>query len=411
MSNHKNGVPEHLHNSGTATRVLHADRQANSSSAVSPPIYQTATFRASSARDFAERASRPRHSEFYTRYGNPNHRQVEAVVASLEGAESALVTASGTAAATTAVLAFAGAGDHVVAQTNHYGGTSSFLREMLPRFGVEVTLVDQADSEAFERALRPNTRLIIIETPANPVMKITDLQAVASIARAHKVLTLADNTVATPINQRPLDRGIDLVFHSATKYFGGHSDISAGLIAGSEALLERIWKTHVLLGATLGPFDAWLMLRGLRTLPLRVRQHNSNALAVARFLERHPVVKVVHYPGLESHPQHELARRQMSGFGGLLSFELQAGASPSAFLAALRLSDQAPSLGGVETLGLQPAALFAHYMDPEQAARAGIPAGMLRFSIGLEDEHDLLADFEQALAAAETGCARVAAQV
>jgi methionine-gamma-lyase len=242
-------------------------------------------------------------------------------------------------------------------------------------------------------------------------MKITDLRAVASIARAHKIMTLEDNTVATPVNQRPLELGIDLVFHSATKYFGGHSDISAGMIAGPAALLERIWKTHVLLGATLGPFDSWLMLRGLRTLPLRVRQHNSNALAVARFLERHPVVKVVHYPGLESHPQHELARRQMSGFGGLLSFELQDGASPTVFLSALRLSRQAPSLGGVETLGLQPAALFANYMNPEQAARSGIPASMLRFSIGLEDERDLIADFEQALLAAETGRSRVAVQV
>jgi cystathionine beta-lyase/cystathionine gamma-synthase len=386
-------------NDAIETRLIHADRGLNPTAAVAPPIYQTATFRAESADDFGERASRPRHPEFYTRFGNPNRAQVERVLAELEGAESALVTASGMAAISTAVLTFVRQGDHVVAQSNHYGGTLTLLRDFLPKFGVEVTQVDQTDVAAFQSAIRPNTRLVIVESPSNPVMKITDLRAVAGLARQRGAMTIADNTFATPLNQRPLELGVDLVFHSATKYFGGHSDLIAGVIMGSSSLLEKAWNTSVILGAGLAPFDAWLLLRGVRTLALRVRQQNENALALARFLETQPAVRSVHYPGLNSHPQHALASRQMTGFGGMLSFELKGGyAAASSFLKNVRLASHAASLGGVETLVVSAAANFLHYMSAEEAERSGVSTGLVRVSVGIEAANDLIADFEQALA-------------
>ncbi|HYY93586.1 MAG TPA: PLP-dependent transferase, partial [Pyrinomonadaceae bacterium] len=262
-----------------------------------------------------------------------------------------------------------------------------------------VTRVDQRDVAAFEQAVRPNTKLIFIETPSNPVMALTDLSAVAVLAKSRDITTLIDNTFATPINQRPLDLGVDLSVHSGTKYFGGHSDLVAGAIMGSRDRITAIWNTHVILGAALGPFDAWLMLRGLRTLSLRVERHNRNASALAEFLDDHPAVKTVHYPGLKSHPQHELARKQMSGFGGVLGFELKGGyGAADRCLSNLRLASRAASLGGVETLAVHPASNFLHYMTLEEAERIGIAPGLLRVSVGLEGEDDLIADFEQALA-------------
>ena len=391
--------PEHLKNTSVETRLIHADRHLNSTSAVVAPIYQTANFRGDSAKDFAQRAGEARHPEFYTRYGNPTLAQVESVLASLEGAESALVTASGMGAASAAILSIVGQGTHIVAQTSHYGGTLNLLKTFVPKFGVEVTHVDQRDTAAFERAIQPNTKLILVETPSNPTMDLTDLRAVAAIAKSKGIVTLMDNTFATPLNQRPIDLGIDLVFHSATKYFGGHSDIIAGAVMGSSEWIMKIWNTHVMLGTALGPFDAWLMLRGLRTLSLRVRQHNENALALAQFLETHKAVKTVHHPGLTSHPQHELARKQMSGFGGMLSFEVQGGyAAADRFLSRLQLASRAASLGGVESLAVHPASNFLHYMTLEEAAKIGIMPGLLRISVGLEGVNDLIADFDQALA-------------
>ena len=391
-------MDDSLKNASIETRLIHSDHDLNATSAVVAPIYQSATFRGDSAEDFARRAGEPRHPEFYTRYGNPTLQQVESVLADLEGAESALVTASGMAAISAPVLSIVSQGTHVIAQTNHYGGTLNLLKSLLPRFGVEVTQVEQRNSSAFEAAIRPNTKLILLETPSNPVMGLTDLRAVAAIARSHKITTLIDNTFATPLNQRPIDFGIDLLFHSATKYFGGHSDLIAGVVMGSKEAITNVWNTHVMLGATLGPFDAWLVLRGLRTLSLRVRQHNDNAQALAEFLENNKAVKKVYYPGLKSHPQHDLARRQMSGFGGMLSFELDGYEAADRVLSRLRLASRAASLGGVETLAVHPASNFLHYMTLEEAARIGIAAGLLRISVGLEGKDDLIADFDQALA-------------
>lgn len=390
--------PEYLDDASLETILIHADRPLNQTSAVVAPIYQSVTFRGDSAEDFARRASQPRHPEFYTRYGNPNLNQAEAVLAALEGAEAGLVTASGMGALTAAVLTIVEQGAHVVAQTNHYGGSLNLLRNLLPKFGVEVTLVDQRNNDEFEQAIRSNTKLMLLESPSNPVMALTDLQAVAEIAKSHGIVTIIDNTFATPVNQRPIELGVDLVFHSATKYFGGHSDLLAGVVLGTREWIERIWNNHVIIGAALGPFDAWLMLRGLRTLPLRIQRHNENAMAVARFLEDHRAVKAVYYPGLKSHPQHELARRQMSGFGGMLSVELEGGyEAADRLLSRLRLFARAASLGGVESLAVHPASNFLHYMTLEEAEQIGIAPGLVRVSVGIEAQDDLIRDFDQAL--------------
>jgi methionine-gamma-lyase len=308
---------------------------------VAPPIYQTATFWAEDAEQFAQAAVNRRGADFYTRYGNPNHAQVSAVVAELEHAEAAMVTAS----------------------------------------------------------LTPQTRLILVESPSNPLLQVTDLRAVAKLVRAHDVLTMADNTFATPVNQRPADFGIDLVWHSATKYLNGHTDVSAGVLAGQAEILDRIWDVALLTGAVLGPFDAWLLLRGLRTLPLRVARHNVNGQALAEALTGHPAVARVHYPGLATHSQHALAGSQMSGFGGVLGIELVGGSEAAdAFLGRLRYARRSASLGGVDSLAVHPASMWRGMLSEDQIAASGVPLGLVRLAAGTEDTPDLVAD---ALAAAD----------
>jgi methionine-gamma-lyase len=270
---------------------------------------------------------------------------------------------------------------------------------------VTTTLVDQTDTEAFEKALTSRTRLILVESPSNPLLQITDLRAVADLARAHDVLTMADNTFATPLNQRPTDFGIDLVWHSATKYLNGHTDVSAGVLAGPAELLNRIWDIGLLTGAVLGPFDAWLLLRGMRTLPLRVPRHNANGQALAEALHDHPAVSRVHYPGLPSHPQHKLAASQMSGFGGVLGIEFTGGfEAADAFLGRLRYARRSASLGGVESLAVHPASMWRGMLDEDQIA-ASVPPGLVRLAAGTEDTADLVAD---ALAAADAVVATAA---
>ncbi|MBV8854550.1 MAG: aminotransferase class V-fold PLP-dependent enzyme, partial [Sinobacteraceae bacterium] len=290
------------------TIVGHADSGDDDDTALAPPIIQTSAFRARSAADFEEMAG-PRHNRNYTRDGNPTFTRVEKIIAELEGAETALLTASGMGAMSASVLAHVSQGEHVVAQRSHYMGTTQLLTDVLPRFGVEVTHVDQTSISALEAAVRETTKLIIVETPANPLLNLTDLAAVAAIARPRGILTICDSTIGTPINQQPLQLGIDLVMHSATKFLGGHHDLLAGVVAGRRKLIDPIWHLTVALGPVADPFSAWLLLRGLRTLPLRVERHNHSALQIARFLETHAAVSAVHYPGLEEHPQHELARR------------------------------------------------------------------------------------------------------
>lgn len=384
-----------------ASLVIHADDEFATDSAIAPPIHQTSTFRAGSAADFAAMATQPRHSRYYTRYGNPTLERAETIIAQLEGAEAALVTGSGMGAITTTILALVQSGDHIVAQRNHYMGTTKLLTEILPRFGVTATLVDQTDVAAFAAALRPETKLLLVETPSNPTMQLTDLQAIADLARPRNILTFCDNTFASPYNQRPLAHGIDLVMHSATKYLGGHHDLSAGVVAGSQALLAKIWEAHMVIGAVLGPIDGWLLLRGLRTLAVRVKQQNQTALAIAQYLERHPAIEQVYYPGLPSHPQYALAQRQMKGFGGVLSFAVKGGyGATQRFISTLKLPTQAVSLGGYESLVVHAAAMWEGTLGEAGLMEAGIQPNLVRFSVGLEDEQDLIADLQQALAQA-----------
>ncbi|WP_335936401.1 trans-sulfuration enzyme family protein [Streptomyces sp. PTD5-9] len=381
------------------TLLAHADADPGEPS-LAPPLHQTVNCSARTAEDFDVLNEQPRPEQYYRRYGNPTQARLERVAAAAEGAEAALATASGMGAISTVLLSLLSRGEHVVAQRSMYGGTLSLLQDIAPRFGVEVTFVDQTDTDAFARALTPETGLIMMETPSNPLLRLTDVEAVAALARARGILTFADNTVATPVNQRPLEQGVDLVMHSVTKAMSGHADVQAGIVLGKAGLIERIWRTHTMVGAVVSPFDAWLALRGLRTLSMRVERQNRCAQAVAEYLAEHPAVRVVNYPGLTGHPQHGLAKRQMRGFGGLLSFELRGGrATAERFISALRLAVRSPSLGGTRSTLVRPAAMWANELTEEQLVEAGVPSGLVRFAVGLEHEADLIADLGQALAA------------
>jgi cystathionine beta-lyase/cystathionine gamma-synthase len=383
---------------GLQTKVLHGSDELNETHAVTAPIWQTSTFTADSAEHMAAISEADQPAEFYTRYGNPAHKQVASTIAALEGGEAALVAASGMGAIYAAVMTLLQKGDHVVTQHNLYSATSKLFRDFAPRWGVECTFVDQTKMEEFAAALRPNTKLIYVESPSNPLLRLTDLRALAELARGRGVTTMMDNTFATPVNQRPLQLGIDVVVHSATKYLGGLHDLMAGAVVGAAAYVNEVWDFSLVSGAVLSPFDARLLQRGLKTLGLRVERQNRNAMALAQFLEGHPKVARVHYPGLESHPQHAIARRQMSGFTGMMSVELKGGpAAVKSFVESLKLAACAVSLGGLTTLVVPAAAMWSHQHTPEQRRAAGIGDGLVRISVGAEDERDLLADFAQAL--------------
>ena len=381
---------------GPATLAIHADRDENPTRAISPPIFQSATYRWDGA-SFGGRASASvEPTEFYARWGNPNGKQLEAIIAALEGAERALVVASGAAAALLSVLPFVAAGDHVVAARTLYGETANQLTSLFPRFGVSCTRASTNRVDDFASALRPETKIVLIETPANPTLEIVDIAAIAELARAHGARLVVDNTFATPLNTRPLELGAHLVFHSATKYLSGHSDVIAGALAGDEESITSAWAHLRMIGPVLNPFDAWLVTRGLRTLPLRMARHNENGLAVAEWLAQHPAIERVHYPGLTTHPDHDIARRQMRGFGAMASIELRGGETAARrFVSQLRIFSMATSLGGVESLAQFPAVL-APVMNPD--APSGLPGGgFVRLSIGCEDLADLRDDLAQAL--------------
>lgn len=384
---------------GMRTRLIHDARAANETMAVSPPIYQTSTYLLRTPEEGAVLAEETAPAAFYTRYGSPNTKQVEALLAALEGSEAALAVGSGMAAVSTAILSNVRAGDHVIAQQTHYTGAMSLLSETLPRYGVEVTQVDQRDTPAFARAVRPNTKIIYTESPTNPTMDITDLRAVAQVAHEAGALAITDNTFASSYNQRPLELGYDLVVHSATKYLNGHADVTAGALMGSQALVDQAWEYTRVHGPVLHPFEAWLLRRGLATYGLRMAAHNESALAVARFLEGHPAVERVYYPGLASHPGHELARRQMpGGFGGMLSFEMRGGYD--AAYNVIRRTEVcllAVSLGGVESLITHPASMIHTHQSDAERATAGISPSLIRLSVGLENVEDIIADLDQAL--------------
>ena len=386
------------------TTLIHADHDARWDNSITPSIAQGTNWAADSAEDFSAVANDPLNPFMYNRHGNANHAQVAAVVARLEGAERALVTASGMGAASTTVLSLVSAGDHVVGQRSMYAGVSEMMLRVLPRFGVSCTVVDQGDLRAFERALRPETALVLLESPSNPRLEVTDLRAVAELARTCGATTVADNTFATPVNQRPLELGVDVVWHSATKYMGGHSDLMAGVVAGRREVIERIWLAANVAGAVCAPFNAWLLLRGLRTLGLRMERHNGNGLAVATALAEHPAVDRVHYAGLPDHPGHEVAARQMSGFGGVLSVELAGGyEAADRFIELLRYPRRASSLGGVSSLVVHPAAMWAKTLTPAELEDAGVAAGLVRYSAGIENTDDLVEDALRAADGVDAG--------
>jgi methionine-gamma-lyase len=381
------------------TRLIHGAQAANDTSAVTPPIFATSTFRLSSPEEGAALAAEVAPSEFYARYGTPNNKQVELMLADLEGAEAALVVGSGAAAITIAMMSNLAAGDHIIAQHVHYTAAMTMLAEVLPRYGVEVTQVDQTDTDAFARALRPNTKVIYTESPTNPTLQLTDLRATADLAHSVGALAITDNTFASSYNQLPLSLGCDLVLHSATKYLNGHADITAGALMGSREIIERAWVWMRVFGPVLHPFDSWLLRRGLLTYPLRLDVHNRNGLEVARFLEGHKAVERVFYPGLPSHPQHELALKQMlGGFGGMVAFEMKGG-----FDAAYRLIGRtelcvlAVSLGGVESLITHPASMIHAHQSAEQREIGGVSPGLIRLSVGLEAAEDIIEDLDQAM--------------
>ena len=378
--------------------LLHADDALHEGTSLTPPIPWSATFVAEDAQAFARMASEPMHPRYYTRYGNPLHERVVRVVAGLEGAATGLVTASGMGAITLVTMGLLAQGDRVVAQRNHYMGTTRLLSELLARFGVGVTFVEQTDTAAFERALRTPAALLMLETPTNPDCSLTDLEAVAALGHAAGARVVVDNTFATPLNQQPLSLGADLVVHSATKYLGGHHDLTAGVVVGSEALISTLWQTQTVLGATLSPMDAWLLLRGLRTLSVRMERINASALVVARALAAHPAVESVSYPGLDSHPQHALARRQMRRFGGVMGVRLRTDYTGTArFVSGLSLAQHAVSLGGVDTLVVHAAAMWAGTLDDAQMRVSGIEPNLVRLSVGLEHPDDLIADLRRGL--------------
>jgi cystathionine beta-lyase/cystathionine gamma-synthase len=374
---------------------------------VSTPIYQSSTYILPTPELGAEIAASWHPQRFYTRYGSPNVARVEAAVAELEGAESAVAVGSGMAAISAAILAHVRAGDHVVAQTAHYTAALSLFSDWLPRQGVEVTQVDQTDIKAFADAIGPKTRLVYTESPTNPTMALTDLEAVSALAHAKGATVVTDNTFASSFNQLPLTFGVDLVVHSATKYLNGHSDVTAGVIAGPRNLIEPVWEYARVHGPVLHPMEAWLLGRGLKTYALRMRQHNQSGALVAHALANAKGVAKVHYPGLASHPQHDLARRQMSGgFGGMMSFVVDGSSAEDRFKRAqdvlrnVRLCTSAASLGGTETLIIHPASMIFSHQSPDQLAALGVEPGLLRLSVGLEHPQDIADDLTSALSGA-----------
>ena len=376
------------------TNLIHAgEPQPRIGGAVEIPIFQSAMF------EYAGEASY--HDLGYIRLNNtPNHTALHGKLAALEGAEAALVTASGMAAISTTLLTLLSAGDHLIAQNTLYGGTYDLITRDFPKLGIEFDLVDADDPTSWETKLRPGTKAIYVEAMTNPVLQVADLRGVVAFARRHRLVSLIDNTFATPVNFRPLDAGFDLSLHSATKYLNGHADIVGGAIAGRRDTIERIRHKLNHLGGCMDPHAAFLLNRGLKTLALRVRYQNESTLRIARVLQARPEVERVNYAGLESHPRHARARDLFSGFGGVLSFELRASAEQAdQFMKRTTIPIIAPSLGGVQTLLTRPATTSHAGLSREERLRAGISDGLIRMSVGIEDTDEIIEDLESALRA------------
>jgi cystathionine gamma-synthase len=393
-------------NNHFSTQAVHGGEEKRKPyGALTTPIVQTSTYTfrdTAEIVDFLERkAARKAGADLevrdeYGRYSNPTQSAAERKLAVLEGGERALLFSTGMAAITTAVLTLLSAGDHLLMIDNSYRRTREFALKFLVRWGIECTLVPIDDPAAWVAAMRPNTRLFFSETPTNPYLRVMDLSAMVNVAREHGILTMVDSTFGTPVNLRPLEYGIDLVMHSASKYLGGHNDLLAGTVIGPRRLLDEIENARGVLGGVGGPHDAYLLLRGLKTLDLRVRRQNESALRMAHFLEGHPAVRTVYYPGLPGHPDHEIARRQMSGYGGVVSFEIDGDMEDTGrFIDRLQIPYIGPTLGGVESIAQQQARFVS--LDPEERRATGIVDNLVRYALGIEDCDDLIADLARAL--------------
>lgn len=366
--------------------------------AVSVPVYNASVFAFADADEGAAIHNYQKPGYFYGKLGNPTQDALERAICEMENGKSALAFASGMAAISTSVLTLVKSGDHIVAPDSMYSTTTIFFEELHERFGIETTFVDASNAESYAAAVRPNTKIFWIESPSNPLLNITDFSAVAEIAKKNSIITIADNTFATPFNQKPLNLGIDVVIHSATKYLGGHSDLTAGLMVGKKEIVEAArLRTTKLYGGNIAPQIAWLVLRGMKTLALRMERHNDNAFAIAHILEKHSKVSEVFYPGLASHESCEVARRQMKGFGGMIAFDVGSVEAGKTLVNNVEICTLATSLGGVETI-LQHSASMTHAALPvEQRLKAGVTDGLIRLSVGIEDVGDLITDLEYAL--------------
>jgi methionine-gamma-lyase len=383
---------------GDATLAIHGGENLHGVGApVATPIARTSTFTFSSTAEMKRWAEGRSKAYIYTRYGNPTLSVAETKLAALEGAEAAVVAASGMAAISSALLSVLRAGDEVIATRQLYGGTYRLMRDILPRLGIVVRHVE-SDLAGLERLVNDTTRALYVETPTNPTLRLVDLRQAVASAKKHKLVSIVDNTFATPVLQKPIAFGFDMTVHSATKYLGGHSDLIAGAVTGSARHMAAVREMIIYLGGSMDPEVGFLLIRGLKTLELRVRRQCANAMAVAKFLARHPRVERVHYPGLASHPDHALAKKQMRGFGSMLAFDVKGGIA-----AARRVCDRvrvfllAASLGGAESLVVLPIYTSHYKMSAQELAAAGVSPGTVRVSVGLEDPQDLIADLAQAL--------------
>jgi cystathionine gamma-synthase len=375
--------------------VRGASEMEKKNAPVAPPIYQTSTFEVT---DNDEQIRVTTTDRYYTRWGNPTITLAEETVAALEGTEAARVFASGMGAITTTILALLKAGDHIVAQRDIYGGVTKFFSEWLPKVGIETTFVDTTDYEQHARAIRANTKMLYLESPTNPSLCVVDMKRSAALAKHHGLISMIDSTFGTPINQRPAEYGMDLVMHSGTKYLSGHADLTCGVVCGRSELMKQIEESRKTLGNCMDPHAAWLLIRGMKTLAVRVARQNENALRVAEFLEGHAKVRRVHYPWLKSHPQYAVAREQMSGGSGMVTFEVDGtGEDARRVSEAMRLFTLATSLGGVESLVSIPVLTSHAMISAEQRAEMGVTEQMVRLSVGIESADDMIEDLERAL--------------
>lgn len=381
------------------TRCVHAGEGKNPYGAHATPIYQTSTFVFESAEAAADVfGGKSGYRYIRSSPNTPTHASFIEKICSLEGGEAGLAFSSGMSAETALILSMLKAGDHLLSTNVIYGGTYGLFSSILPRFGIDVSFVDTTDIEKVKAAIRPKTSMVFLESPANPTMSVCDVAEICKIARDAGAVSAVDNTFATPYFQRPLALGADAVVESCTKYIGGHGDLLGGVVVASESLIKGMKRTALLSGGTMGTHEAWLCIRGLKTLHLRMVRHAQNAQKVAEFLESHPKVCLVNYPGLDSHPQHEIARKQMSGYGGMLSFEVKGGVEAGRKLMnALQLCSRAVSLGSVDTLIEHPASMTHAVMPKETRELLGITDGLVRISVGIEDVEDIIADLEKGL--------------